>query len=61
METDISVSFVVPYEINPTLIRTIPSGLDVVSSKNRTTKLTKLTITNASKNRVNFEKVVILQ
>lgn len=61
LETDISVSFVVPYEINPTLIRTIPSGLDVVSSKNRTTKLTKLTITNASKKRVNFEKVVILQ
>lgn len=61
LEPNKQFSFVVPYTINPTLIRTIPSGLDVESTRNRSTGLTKLTVSNPGDSTVIFKKVVVLQ
>ncbi len=61
LEPNKPFSFVVPYSINPTLIRTIPSGLDVESTRNRSTGLTRLSITNPGDSTVIFKKVIVLQ
>lgn len=61
LEPNKQFSFVVPYTISPTLIRTIPSGLDVESTRNRSTGLTRLTITNPGDSTVIFKKVIVLQ
>lgn len=54
-------SFVVPYTIYPTAVKTIPNGLDIESTKNISTGLTRITVSNPSSNTVMFKKVIILQ
>ncbi|MER3327973.1 MAG: hypothetical protein RIF34_00230, partial [Candidatus Kapaibacterium sp.] len=61
LEPNKQFSFVVPYVIYPTLIRTIPAGLDIESTRNRSTGLTKITVSNPGDSTVIFKKIVILQ
>ena len=61
LEPNKKFSFVVPYSINPTLIRTIPNGLDIESTKNRSTGLTKITVSNPKNSTIYFKKMIILQ
>ncbi len=61
IEPNKQFSFVVPYVINPAAIKTIPNGLDIVSTKNRSTGLTKITVSNPSDSTVIFKKVVVLK
>lgn len=61
LEPNKQFSFVVPYVINPAAIKTIPNGLDIESTKKRSTGLTKITVSNPSDSTVVFKKVVILQ
>jgi hypothetical protein len=61
LEPNKQFSFVVPYAINPAAIKTIPNGLDIESTKYRSTGLTKITVSNPGDSTVIFKKVVILQ
>lgn len=61
LEPNKAFSFVVPYIINPSAIKTIPNGLDIESTKNRSTGLTRITVTNPSEKKVIFKKVIIQQ